>query len=142
MAILAGTLALAGLLPATVNAGSGLAPTQQQLATTSLEVETLASYVTKGKIKAERRVRFLGVCSTDCAVTASMTLAWPGPNLVTSDSGTFPAGQVFEGFIKLTKAGHGYLKENKGKSKLVTKIQAVDTLTGDTDTDKRNFKFK
>lgn len=143
MAILAGTLALAGLLPATVSAGAGLAPTGKQQADASVEVESLVAYVTKGKIKAQRRVRFLGSCSADCSVTVNMTLVVPGPNVVANPpSATFLAGEIFEGFIKLSKSGAAFLKKNKDKSKLRTKIRAVNTVTGDTDTDKRTFKFK
>jgi hypothetical protein len=143
VAILAGTFALAGFLPATVSAGGGLSSAGQQQATASLEVETLASYMTKGKLKVQRKLKFLGVCSAECNVAVSMTLVVPGPNVIANPPAmTFAAGQVFQGFIDLTKPGVAFLKENKSKSKLVTKIQAINTVTGDTDTDKRNFKFK
>jgi hypothetical protein len=139
---LTAAVVLSAAAPAAASAPGGLAPTGDFVATNSVEVESLVRYTTKGKIKAQKRVRFLGVCSVDCTVTGTLNLKWPGPNLVTSDSGSFPAGQLFEGVIKLTKAGVAYLKENKGKSKYVTKIQAVDPLTGNTDTDQRTFKFK
>ena len=143
MAILAGTLALAGVLPATVNAGAGLAPTGKHQAGASIEVESLVSYVTKGKLKVQRKIRFLGSCTADCSVAVSMTLKIPGPNVIANPQPVnFLAGEIFEGFIELPKAGVAFIKENKGKSKFVTTIRAVNTLTGDTDTDKRNFKFK
>ena len=43
---------------------------------------------------------------------------------------------------KLQKPAVAFLKENKGKSKFRTEISALDPLTGNTDTDKRTFKFK
>ena len=143
MAVVAGTLALAGLLPAAASGSAGLVATQNTTATSSAEVETLASYVTKGKIKAQRRVRFLASCSVNCNVTVHMVLEVPGPNLASAPlTGSFAAGQVFEGYIKLTKAGLAFLKENKSKSKFRTEYEATDPLTGNTDTDTRAFKFK
>lgn len=142
LVILAGTLALAGLPPAAATGSAGLAPAGGSIATSSVEVESLVAYQTKGKIKVQRHVRFLGVCSADCSVTAVMTLVVPGPNVTRSASGIFPAGELFEGFIDVNKAGAAFLKENKAKSKFRTKITAVNTLTGDTDTDQRVFKFK
>lgn len=144
MAILAGTLALAGLLPATASAGAGLTPTGEWQAVGSADVDSLASYVTKGKIKVQRKVRFLGTCSADCSITVRMTLVVPGPNLIANPpSMTFTAGQIYEGFIDLgAKANVAFLKKNKKKSKLRTKVNAVNTVTGDTDADQRTFKFK
>ncbi len=136
-------MALAGAIPATAGASSGLAPVGEASVTPYAEVETLANYKTKGKIKLQRRVRFLGVCTVECDVTVEMTLVIPGPNLVSEGlTGHFPAGQIFEGYLKLTKQGLAFLKENKGKSKFRTSYQAVDPLTGNTDTDARTFKFK
>jgi hypothetical protein len=144
IAILAGTLALAGLLPASVSAGSGLAPTGQQQAGKSVELETVVRYITKGKIKPQRKVRFVAVCSVACNVTVDMTLVVPGPNLSDEPlSATFAAGEVWEGFIDLgSKSNVGFLKANKKKSKFRTSIQAVDPATGNTDTDQRVFRFK
>jgi hypothetical protein len=143
LAILAGTLVMAALLPASASSSAGLAPVGSPQATSSVEVESLVSYTTAGKLKAQRRIAYTGVCSADCNVTAQTTLVLPGPNVTPGPvSGTFPAGQGFEAFLKLNKAGAAFLKANKGKAKLRTKITAVNTLTGDTDTDQRVFKFK
>jgi hypothetical protein len=143
MAVVAGTLALAGLLPVAASGSSGLVRTGGTTATSSAEVETLASYVTTGKLKVQRRVRFLASCSVNCDVTVHMVLEVPGPNLASEPlSGSFPAGQVFEGYIKLTKSGLAFLKENKSKAKFRTEYTATDPLTGNTDTDTRAFKFK
>jgi hypothetical protein len=137
-------MALSAAVPAAASAQAGLAPAPGgPFATGAIEVEALVSYTRAGKLKAQRRLAYTGVCSADCTVTATTVLVLPGPNIAPPPvSGSFPAGQGFEAFIKISKAAAAFLKKNKGKSKLVTKIQAVNTLTGDTDTDKRNYKFK
>src|SRR4051812_48978889 len=143
MAVVAGTLALAGILPAAANASAGLVATGGTTVTSSAELETLASYSTSGKLKVQRRIRFLASCSVDCNVTVHMVLELPGPNLASQPlSGSFPAGQLFEGYIKLTKSGLAFLKANKSKAKFRTQYTATDPLTGNTDTDMRAFKFK
>jgi hypothetical protein len=143
LAIVAGTLIVAGLMPASASSSAGLVPGGPLQATSSVEVETLVAYTKSGKLKAQRRIAYTGVCSADCNVTAQTTLVLPGPNVTPGPvSGTFPAGQGFEAFLKLNKAGAAFLKENKSKAKLRTKITAVNTVTGDTDTDQRVFKFK
>lgn len=141
---IAAAMALSVAAPAAADAPAGLVPAAGgPFATSSLDVDALVRYTTKGKLKAQRRIAYTGVCSADCNVTATTTLVIPGPNIAPPPvSGAFPAGQGFEAFIKISKAGAAFLKENKGKSSLRTKIQAVNTLTGDTDTDQRTFKFK
>jgi hypothetical protein len=143
VAALAAAMTLTAAAPAAASSAGLVAVPGAPFATSSVEVESLVTYTKQGKLKAQRRLAYTGVCSADCNVTATTVLKIPGPNIAPPPvSGFFPAGQGFEAFIKLSKAGAAFLKDNKKKSKLVTKISAVSTLTGDTDTDKRNYKFK
>jgi hypothetical protein len=142
--IVSGTLAFAGLVPATAMGSAGLAAVGGgPVATPSAEVESIVNYNTSGKLKVQRKIRFLATCTVNCNVTVNLELVVPGPNLKTAPlTGSFLAGQIFEGFIELNKAGRAFVKENKKKSKFRTSIAAVDPLTGNTDTDARTFKFK
>lgn len=107
--------------------------------------ENLVSYTgPNGKIKIAKRMSYFLACTTGCAVTVSSTLVVPGPNpapLVSQK--TFPTATNIEAFVIVkSKAGRRFLKDNVGKSKIASKVSAVDINTGDTDTDKRTFKLK
>jgi hypothetical protein len=105
--------------------------------------EELVSYLTKGKLKPAKRIPYRFVCSEDCFVTATSTLVLKGPNLgPVSSSGQFAAGQVIEAFLKPNKPARTAITDNIGASKLRTSVTASSTLTGETDTDNRTFKFK
>jgi hypothetical protein len=105
--------------------------------------EELLTYLTKGKIKVSKRIDFQVVCSADCQVTATSTIVLPGPNLgPISVTGAFPAGTIAEPFLKPNKPARNAIADNIKKSKLRTSVTATNTATGETDTDKRTFRFK
>jgi hypothetical protein len=133
-AIVASTTA-ALLLAAPAGAGSPKAHAS--------DTETLISYLTKGKLKPGKRISYKFVCSADCNLSATSTLVLKGPDLppVTS-SGSFPAGQVVAAFLKPNKPARSAIKAKIGAAKLRTKIRATNISTGETDTDRRTFKFK
>jgi hypothetical protein len=105
--------------------------------------EDLISYQTKGKMKPSKRIAYQVVCTADCQVTATSTLVLPGPNLgPVSVTGAFAAGQVAEAYLKPNKPARDAIKDNIAKAKLRTEVTATNVATGETDTDKRTFKFK
>lgn len=105
--------------------------------------EELITYLTKGKLKPGKRIAYDVVCAADCSLTATSTLVLKGPNLgPVAASGQFPAGQVAESFLKPNKAARSAIKRNTGSAKLRTAVTATNLLTGETDTDRRTFRFK
>lgn len=105
--------------------------------------EELITYLTKGKLKPGKRIAYDVVCAADCSLTATSTLVLKGPNLgPVAASGQFPAGQVAESFLKPNKAARSAIKRNTRSAKLRTAVTATNLLTGETDTDRRTFRFK
>lgn len=127
----AGAALLVPALPASAEPQAGAA------------AEDLVRYLTKGKLKPSKRIAYRFVCSQDCSVTATNTLKLKGGKLgPTSTSGAFEAGVIIEAFVKPNKAARNAIKDDIGVAKLVTSVSASSTLTGETDTDKRTYKFK
>jgi hypothetical protein len=109
----------------------------------SVLVETLVRYLPRRRLPVRRRIAYRGVCTADCNITARSTLVLPGPNIgPVSVSGSFGANEVFESFLKLNRPALAALKRHRRKARLRTRIFAVDLTTGDTDTDRRTFRFK
>ena len=106
--------------------------------------EGLLSYVTTGKLKLKKRIAYKFVCSTECQVKATSTLVLPGPDVgPIVDSGSFPAGQIIEVFLKPNKSARRTIKRNLGASKLRTSVTAINPGPyGENDTDTRVFRFK
>lgn len=105
--------------------------------------EELITYLTKGKLKPGKRIAYDVVCAADCSLTATSTLVLKGPNLgPVAASGQFPAGQVAESFLKPNRAARSAIKRNTRSAKLRTAVTATNLLTGETDTDRRTFRFK
>ena len=112
-------------------------------ASSSVVVETLVRYLPRRRLPVQRRIAYRGVCTADCSITARSTLVLPGPNIgPVSVSNTFSANQVFEAFLKLNRPGLAALKRYRNEARLRTRISAVDSTTGDTDVDRRTFRFK
>ena len=128
----AATAALVG--PGAAGAGEG--------PTASSSGEELVRYLTKGKLKRDNRIEYRVVCAADCQLTATSSVVLNGPNLrPVRLTGTFVAGQV-RFFLEPNKAARAAIRESGGSAKLVTKVSATNTLTGEIDTDRRNFRFK
>ena len=105
--------------------------------------EDLLTYLTKGKLKPSKRIAFQVVCNADCQLTATSTLVLKGPNLPpVSVTDVFPAGLIAEAFLKPNKPARQAIKDDIGAAKLKTSVTATNTATGETDTDRRTYKFK
>jgi hypothetical protein len=120
--------------PAVAGAGDGPAAGKS--------ADTLLRYITKGKLKADSRIEYRIVCTLDCNVTAISTLVLKGPNLSATSSGSFAAGQVIEVFVEPNRAARQAIKASGKSAQLKTKIRAIATATGETDSDARAYRFK
>jgi 3D (Asp-Asp-Asp) domain-containing protein len=114
------------------------------LAQTPVDSEGLLNYLTTGKLKLKKRITYKFVCSTDCQVTASSTLVLRGPDVgPIVDTGSFPAGQIIEVFLKPNKSARRSIRKHLGASKLRTSVTAINPGPyGENDTDTRVFRFK
>jgi hypothetical protein len=131
-------LTAASLLAAAAPAGAGAGEPGAQSS-----AEPLVRYLTKGKLKVRKVIRYRMVCSEDCQVTVRSVIKVKGPDpspLVSTAS--FPAGTVFEATVEPNKPLRNAMKANLGKTKLKSTVNAVSTLDGETDTDRRTYKFK
>ena len=106
--------------------------------------EDLIRYTGPKRIKIEKRMKYFLVCTADCDVTVSSTLVVPGPDVgPLVDQKPFEAGTRIQALVIVkSKAGRRFLRDNADSSRIKSKVSATDIATGDTDTDKRSFKFK
>jgi hypothetical protein len=104
--------------------------------------ETLVNFVGPKKLKVQKSITYNFVCSVACNITVNDVLTGPGLKDPHSISGSLQPG---------AKGGFGgkpngpllkELKENPGKFKLAVTISASDPVTGETDVDKRTYRFK
>jgi hypothetical protein len=109
-----------------------------------VDSEGLLSYVTTGKLKLGKRIAYRLVCSTECQVTATTTLVLRGPDVgPIVDTGSFPAGEIIEVFLKPNKSARKSIRRHIGASKLRTSVTAINPGPyGENDTDTRVFRFK
>jgi hypothetical protein len=131
-------LAAASLLAFAAPAGAGQGEPQAEAS-----AEELVRYLTKGKLRVKKVIRYRMVCSEDCQVTVRSAIKVKGPDpapLV--NTGNFAAGQVFEVELRPNKPLRNAMKEKLGATKINSSVTAVSTLDGESDTDKRTFKFK
>jgi hypothetical protein len=100
--------------------------------------------VTTGKLKLGKRIAYRFVCSTECQVTATTTLVLRGPDVgPIVDTGSFPAGEIIEVFLKPNKSARKSIRRHIGASKLRTSVTAINPGPyGENDTDTRVFRFK
>lgn len=114
------------------------------VAQTPVDSEGLLSYVTTGKLKLGKRIAYRFVCSTECQVTATTTLVLRGPDVgPIVDTGSFPAGEIIEVFLKPNKSARKSIRRHIGASKLRTSVTAINPGPyGENDTDTRVFRFK
>lgn len=122
------------LLPAGAGAGE---PQAQSSA------EGLVRYLTKGKLKPAKKIKFRFVCNAACSVRVSTTFKVPGNSTSPPDAtGTLAADQI--GIVTLTPNGPllSAIKAHRDKSKLITKIVAKNLDVGGKDVDSRTFRFK
>jgi hypothetical protein len=149
------TLTGAGLavaLSALALAGSSLAAPERSAgegdtgtARSSAHNERLVRHLTRGRRPVLRRIRYRGVCSVECLVAIRSRLILPGPDVATPwirAKRPYAAKQVFEAFIQLKRADLRRLRRNRRRARLRAVIRARDTMTGDTDVDRRVFRFR
>ena len=105
--------------------------------------EDLVSYLTKGKRKVAKKVRYQFVCSADCQVTVSSKIKLKGPDVPPLvDTAQFAAGVPIAHSLTLNKSLREAITDHIGASKLVSEVRATNTATGESDTDRRTFSFK
>ncbi len=105
--------------------------------------EDLVSYLTEGKRKVAKKVRYQFVCSADCQVTVSSTIKLKGPDVPPLvDTAQFQAGVPIAHSLTLNKSLREAITDHIGASKLVSEVRATNTATGESDTDRRTFRFK
>ena len=105
--------------------------------------EDLVSYLTKGKRKVAKKVRYQFVCSADCQVTVSSRIKLKGPDVPPLvDTAQFQAGVPIAHSLTLNKSLREAITDHIGASKLVSEVRATNTATGESDTDRRTFGFK
>ena len=122
-----------------------IAASPRAVAQTSVygEDDALLSYVTVGKLKLGKRISYRFVCSAQCQVTATSILVLRGPDIgPVVDTGSFPAGEIIEAFLKPNKSARRAIRRNIRASKLRTSVTATNPTTGATDTDTRVFRFR
>lgn len=137
-AALAGTaIALAALL-APIGSSAVAEPQAEKAG------EEIVRYLTKGKLKAAKKITYRFVCGVTCNVKVDATVVLPGPNFRPPPvSGTnFAPGVALEDKLKPNGPLLKAIKRNKRKAKLRTKITATDVATGQVDVDKRTYRFK
>lgn len=105
--------------------------------------EDLVSYLTKGKLKPSKRIAYQVVCSANCQLTVTSTLRVKGPDPApVSGTDVFDAGEIAEGFVRPNKPLRKTIRDSIGATRLHTEVSATNLATGETDTDKRTYKFK
>lgn len=148
LALLATTAAALGLaIPAGAGAGSDAQAGGEMKIVGQLGAKTageeLVTYVTSGKLKVTKVIRYRVVCAADCNITTVSRLKLKGPDLPPVRlAGAFPAGSIIEVSLKPNGPALKALKANVGAAKMVTKATATNVATGEVDSDARNFKFK
>ncbi|MGZ5340509.1 MAG: hypothetical protein ACXWED_03770 [Solirubrobacterales bacterium] len=111
-------------------------------AASAADNDALITYSGPVKLKVQKRIAYPVVCSANCQVTATTTLLLPGPDLgPVVVPGSLTAGASAEPFVVLNKAALRNVRNNVGRARLRTQIDATNVTTGDTDTDTRVFRF-
>lgn len=106
--------------------------------------EEVISFVSKGKLKLGKTIRYQFVCGVACNVKADVSIALPGPNFNSTPvtAANVPAGQVLEDKLKPNGPLLDAIKADKGRAKLQATLTGTNVATGEIDVDKATFKFK
>ena len=127
----------------TAGISAAVAATVLAMAAPASAGEELLTYLSKGKIKVAKKVRYEFVCAADCQVTATSTVLLKGPNVApVISTGQFAAGEPVAAELTMNKSLRNSIKEHVGAAKLRTQVRATNTVTGETDKDSRTFRFK
>lgn len=140
MRIAALVVSAALLIPATAAGGAQIAGGGDgPVATKS---GAIVNWVSGFKLKIQKKIQPLAVCSVACDVTGTGVLKGLGGKQTFSDSGSFVAGQYFGLYIKTTKGLRKLMKASPGRFHLTETLTATDPTTGAVDKISRAFKFK
>ena len=132
---------IAGLTAAAVLAFAAPAGASEPQAGTS--AEDLVRYLTKGKLRPKKRIIYRFVCAVDCQVTVTSKLQVKGPDPpALINTGAFAAGEVIAASVEPNKPLRNAMKADIGAVRLKTTVRATDIGTGESDTDKRTYRFK
>jgi hypothetical protein len=102
----------------------------------------IVNWVSGFKLRVAKRIQPLAVCSVNCDVSGTGVLKGMGGKASFSDSGSFPAGQLFGLYVTIKGPLLKLMKEFPGRFKLVETLTATDPTTGAVDTISRAFRFK
>lgn len=104
----------------------------------------LVSYLTSGKIKVSKTMRYQFVCSVNCSVVETTTLKLGSQRVPTvAGPATFAAGAPIEAqFIIKSNRGVSAVRHDAKKAKLISSVTATDVTTGAQQTINRTFKLK
>lgn len=132
--------ATAGIAAAALLFGPAASATAEPQAEAS--AEPLLSFVGPKKLKVAKSFSYIFVCPVNCNFSARDSLKGKGAKVTGALSGTLAAG--VPGGVRLKPNGPllKALKDNTGTFKLAVTVTATDPATGETDTDKRTYKFK
>jgi hypothetical protein len=108
----------------------------------SASAETLVNFVGPKKLKVGKRMTYSFACAVNCDVVVSDLLEGPGGKLRGSLSGSIAAGVPAGVILKPNGPLLNDLKADTGKFKLKVEVTATDPTTGETDTDRRTYRFK
>lgn len=117
--------------------GNGSGPTAGKSA------EDLVAFLTKGKLKVDKNISYLFQCARNCNVSVTLKLVVPRVQApADTASGSFQAAIPIRDGFKPSGPLQKAIRDGGKKSKLKSTIVATDPTTGETDVDKRTFKFK
>lgn len=104
----------------------------------------LVNFVTTGKLKVQRVIQPVAVCTAACNVNGTGVLKGFGGQATFQDSGTFAAGQQFGLFVTLKKNSVLFklMKQSPGRFHLTETLTATDATTGAVDSVTASFGFK
>lgn len=108
----------------------------------SASAETLVNFVGPKKLKVGKRITYSFVSAVNCNVVVSDLLEGPGGKLRGSLSGSLAAGVKAGVVLKPNGPLLKDLKADTGKFTLKVEINATDPTTGETDTDRRTYRFR
>jgi hypothetical protein len=106
---------------------------------------TLINFTSMGKLRVQRVLEPLAVCTASCNVTGTAVLKGVGGSANFADSGgPFPAGQQFGLFITLKKNSVLFklMKQFPGRFHLTETLTATDATTGAVDSVTAGYGFK
>jgi hypothetical protein len=95
------------------------------------------------KLKVAKKLKIPVACQVDCDIVARSTLKLPGPNLgPVSSSGHIQPSASKVIILTLNGPAKAALKDGFKSSKLIVRVTATDSSTGQQVNANKSFKFK